>query len=99
MPGPVSTTSSRSSALRLAEKYDEAMSWFNPCLAWAERIKNDAAIGHTSEQMGEIAVAQGENSNGMAYFKSALQHFRAAGYSEHSAPLLTDLEKRIDELK
>lgn len=86
-------------ALRYTGKFDEAMSWLNPCLAWAERMENHAAMGHTSEQIGEIALAQGDTTRCLMYFKSALDHYIKANYAEHSASVIEEMEKRIAELE
>jgi tetratricopeptide (TPR) repeat protein len=86
-------------ALRLAGKHDDAMSWFNPCLAWAERMENHAAIGHTSEQVGEVYLVRGDTTKCLTYLKSALLHYREAGYAEHSASVIEGIEKRIAELE
>jgi tetratricopeptide (TPR) repeat protein len=85
-------------ALRLEGKFDEAMTWLSPCLAWAQRLGDHDAIGSTDEQIGDVMAARGNKKDALQYYQKALEQYKAAGFAESSPKLISDLQMKINAL-
>jgi tetratricopeptide (TPR) repeat protein len=80
-------------------KFEEAGKWLRPVLAWAERIEYHGAIGQTCEELGEIAVAQGDTAEGLKLLRRAKAEYKAEGYDESWPDIWQNINKRLDELE
>lgn len=83
---------------RYLGKYDEAGKWLRPVLAWAERLKNRGAIGQACEDLGEIAIAQGNKGEGLSLLRRARDEYKAEGYDQSWPELWQSINKRLKEL-
>jgi tetratricopeptide (TPR) repeat protein len=79
--------------------FETAGQWLRPCLAWAERLGNHGAIGQCAEDLGEIAVAQGDKTGGLALLKRARTEYKAEGYDQSWTEVWDNINKRINELE
>lgn len=79
-------------------KLQEAKQWLRPVLAWAERMGNPGAIGQAYEDLGEVAIAEGQKAEGIKMLEQAREHYRAAGYHESWADIWNNINKRIEEV-
>jgi tetratricopeptide (TPR) repeat protein len=79
--------------------FDDAKKWLRPVLAWAERLEDPGAIGQTLEDLGEIAIAEGDKQEGLEMLTQAKEHYRAAGYHESWPDIWENINKRLEELK
>ena len=80
---------------RLLGNFDEAGKWLRPVLAWAERIENHSAIGQASEDLGEIAFAQGKKSEALTYLKRARDEYKLAGFDTGWPEIWDNINARI----
>ncbi len=79
--------------------YDDAKKWLRPVLAWAERLENHGAIGQACEDLGEIAVAEGDTADGLALLNRAREQYKLAGYNETWPEIWDNINKRLEDLK
>jgi tetratricopeptide (TPR) repeat protein len=84
--------------LRMKGDYDQALKWLRPSLAWAERLEFYDVMAQSTEDMGEIMIAKGDNRQGLEYLRRALDYFRKAGYEQTGQEILAKLTARIAEL-
>ena len=84
--------------LTMLKRYDEALSYLRPSLAWAERLGNDDVQGQACADFGDIAVAKGDNSEASKMYKRSLEHFRKAGYEQSSPEILKKVEDKLAAL-
>jgi tetratricopeptide (TPR) repeat protein len=84
---------------RLLGQYDEAASWLRPVLAWAERLGDHSAIGQACEDLGEIALAKGEKSEGFKLLQRAREEYKAAGFDESWPEIWENINKRIGDVE
>jgi tetratricopeptide (TPR) repeat protein len=79
--------------LTMLGRYDEALTYLRPSLAWAERLGNDDVQGQACADLGDIAVAKGDKAEGAKMYRRSLGHFKKVGYEE-SAP---DIFKKVED--
>lgn len=84
---------------RFLGKYDEAKQWLRPVLAWAERLENHSAIGQACEDLGEIDIAQGKKTEGVALLKRARTEYQAAGFDKTWPGIWENVNKRLTEVQ
>ena len=80
------------------KRYDEAMTWLRPSLAWAERLGNEDVQGQACFDMGEILAAKGDKRGAVDMFKRSLSHYKNEGYMQSAPEIIAKVEKRIEEL-
>lgn len=92
-------------AYRKLERFDEALNWIRPVLAWAERRyaadpSPDAAewVGNSHRELGEIAIARGEPAEGLAHLRKAREKLEEAGMAEWAAEDFQRLRDQIAEI-
>jgi len=78
---------------------ERAGQWLRPCLAWAERLGNHGATGQCCEDLGEIAVTQGDKVGGLALLKRARDEYKAEGYDQGWPEIWDNINKRIKEVE
>lgn len=78
---------------------EEAKTWLRPVLAWAERLDNASAIAQACEDLGEIALAQGDEDGGKKLLERALANYREAGLDEAWPKMYDRLVKRVESLQ
>ncbi|MFH1687396.1 MAG: tetratricopeptide repeat protein [bacterium] len=83
---------------RYLGRYDEAGKWLRPVLAWAERLENHGAIGQTCEDLGEIALAQKRDDEGIKLLKRARAEYQLEGYDKSWPDVWDHINKRLGEL-
>ncbi len=81
--------------LTMLKRYDEALTWLRPSLAWAERLGNDDVQGQACSDMGDIAAAKGDNSEASKMYKRSLEHFKKAGYEQSGPEYLKKIEEKL----
>lgn len=84
-------------AYRLAGDHEEAGKWLRPVLAWCERIDASEFLGWTHKDLGEIALAEGNDAQAKEHFEIALDHLKAAGMNEWDPDGFADLKKKAGE--
>lgn len=84
--------------LRLTGQTEEAAQWLRPVLAWAERLGNHSCIGQACEDLGEIAITDGNSEEGLALLKRAREEYKLEGYDSSWPEIYEKIEKRIAEL-
>jgi tetratricopeptide (TPR) repeat protein len=84
---------------RKLQEYDKAASWLRPVLAWAERLGDHGAMGQASEDLGEIALAQGDREAGMRLLRRARDEYQAAGYDNSWPEVWEHINQRLAELR
>lgn len=84
--------------LTMLGRYDEALTWLRPSLAWAERLGNDDVQGQACADMGDIAAAKGDKEDASAMYKRSLGHLKKAGYEQSSPEILKKIEGKLASL-
>ena len=79
--------------------FKEAKQWLRPVLAWAERLEDHGAIGQALEDLGEIDIAEGHKTEGIAELKKARDQYKLAGYHESWPEVWDGINKRLTELE
>ncbi len=83
---------------RVAGDLKSAGQWLRPVLAWAERLGDHSVIGQACEELGEIAVAQGRKSEGLAMLERAREEYKKAGFNESWPEVWENINKRLQKL-
>jgi len=78
---------------------EKAGQWLRPVLAWAERLGDHSAIGQACEDLGEIAIADGRRTEGLALLKRARDEYKAAGFDESWKEVLDGINQRLKDLE
>jgi len=78
---------------------EKAGQWLRPVLAWAERLGDHSAIGQACEDLGEIAIANGQRDEGLAFLKRARDEYKAAGFDQSWPKVWDGINKRLNDLK
>lgn len=81
--------------LTMLGRYDEALTWLRPSLAWAERLGNDDVQGQACSDFADIAVARGDRIEAAKMYRRALEHFVKAGYEESDPDLLAKVKAKL----
>ncbi|MEW6051824.1 MAG: tetratricopeptide repeat protein [Candidatus Zixiibacteriota bacterium] len=84
---------------RMLNRFDEAMQWLRPSLAWAERLGDHSVIGQTAHDMAEVYIAQGKKSEGVTLLMQARDSYRQAGYESSAPDIWEQINKRIAQAK
>jgi len=77
---------------------ENAGKWLRPVLAWAERIGNHSVIGQACEDLGEVALALGNKSDGVSLLKRARDEYKKAGFDETWPEVWQNVNKRLEQL-
>ncbi len=85
--------------LRHLGRFDEALRWLRPVLAWAQRLENHSAIAQALDDIGEISISRGDVKTGLADLKQAREHFRLAGYEQDAPEIWRRINDRITSLE
>jgi tetratricopeptide (TPR) repeat protein len=83
---------------RFLGNHDEAVRWLRPVLAWAERLGNHSAIGQACEDLGEIAVAGGDMTEGLKLLRRAREEYKLEGFDKSWPEIYKHIDARITEL-
>lgn len=83
---------------RLNGQLDEAAKWLRPVLSWAERLENHSAIGQACEDLGEIEIAKGNNSEGLKLLKRAREEYQIENFEKTLKHVWEHINQRISEL-
>jgi tetratricopeptide (TPR) repeat protein len=93
-------------AHRKLGQFDLALKWLEPTLEWAERRSAadrnpDTAewVGHSCNELGEIAIAQGELEKGLEYLKRGRDELAVAKMPEWDPEGFKKLGDRIAEIE
>ncbi|MBD3257966.1 hypothetical protein GF377_06000 [candidate division GN15 bacterium] len=78
---------------------EKAKQWLRPVLAWAERLGDHSAIGQACEDLGEVAIAEGNKAEGLAMLQRARDEYKAAGFDESWKEIWDNINKRISEVQ
>ncbi len=84
--------------LTMLKRYDEAMTWLRPSLAWAERLGNEDVQGQACTDLGDIAAAKGDKQNARTMYERALGHLKNAGYDQSSPEVLHKIAGKLAAL-
>lgn len=83
---------------RLGEN-EKAASWLRPVLAWAERLEDHGAIGQACEDLGEVALAQGNKDEAVRLLQRARQEYQRAGYDKSWTEVWEHINTRLAEVQ
>ncbi len=75
-----------------------AVKWLRPVLAWAERSESHSVIGQTCEDLGEIAIATGRESEGIELMERARNEYRKAGFDQSWPEVWENINTRLQQL-
>ena len=78
---------------------EKAGQWLRPVLAWAERLGDHSAIGQACEDLGEIAIADGRRTEGLALLKRARDKYKVAGFDESWKEVWDGINQRLKDLE
>lgn len=84
---------------RLLSKYEDALRWLRPVLAWAERLEDHDMIGQSCEDLGEAEIALGNKSHGLTYLKRTREEYKIAGYEQSAPDIWQNINARITQLE
>lgn len=85
-------------AYRAVGQLEKAAEWLRPVLAWAERLGDHSAIGQACEELGEIAISTGKQSDGLALLRRARDEYKQAGIDQSAPQIWENINKRLKEL-
>ena len=92
-------------AYRKLEQLDTALKWLQPVLEWAEKRyatdrNPDTAewVGHSCNELGEVAIAQGNLEGGLKYLERARDELTVAKMPEWDPEGFKKLADRIAEI-
>ncbi len=84
--------------LTMLGRYDEALTYLRPSLAWAERLGNDDVQGQACADLGDIAAAKGDKNEATKMYRRSIEHFKKAGYEQSGPEILKKVESKLAAL-
>ncbi|MDH4157436.1 MAG: tetratricopeptide repeat protein [candidate division Zixibacteria bacterium] len=85
-------------AYRAAGDLAEAQKWLRPTLAWAERLENHSIMGQALEDLGEIEIANGNQTTGLKMLRRARDEYQLEEFDKAWPEIWEAINKRIREL-
>ncbi len=86
-------------AYRLVGNLDDALQWMEPVLEWSERLEDVEFIGWSHKELGEIALARGDNTRALEHLVEAEAKLKEAGMPDWWPDEYEKLVKQIESLR